>query len=196
MEERKEKALEVARGYFHKYGYRRASLSDLIEEIGISKPTFYNYFKNKEELFFAVMLEAYTEFHYQYTTQEKTATNAMERLQLFVSTFGWFLDTYPIYRDLFKPNNDLLPKWMQSRYSKDFFAEGVETVKSILEQGLDEGIFRADLDVPKTALLVYYVIVSVLSNDPGIFKKAGGPAYEVDVPTLITLIGQGLLSRE
>jgi AcrR family transcriptional regulator len=196
MEEKKEKALEKAREYFHRYGYRKASLSQLIAEIGISKPTFYNYFKNKEELFFSVMLETYNEFHYQISMKEKSATNAMEKLESYVTTFSWFLDTYPIYRDLYRPANDLITKWLQSRYSKDFFFEGVETVRSILEQGAEEGIFSPELDIGKSALLVYYTIVSVLSTDPGIFRKANGPEYLIDTPTLVDLIAKGLLSRE
>ena len=142
------------------------------------------------------MTEAYNEFHYQYMVQEKAATNAVERLQIFVSTFGWFLDSYPIHRDLFRPNNDLLAKWTQSRQSKDFFAEGVETMHSILEEGVEEGTFRSDLDVDRYALLVYYTIVSVLSNDPALFGKNGAPPYAVDAESLSTLLCRGLLARE
>ncbi len=196
MEEKKEKTLETAREYFHKFGYRKASLSDLIAEIGISKPTFYNYFKNKEELFYTVMLETYNEFHYQYTMREKSATNAMEKLESYIATFAWFLDTYPIYRDLFKPGNDLMTKWVQSRYCRDFFSEGVEIVRSILEQGIEEGIFSSGFDAEKTSLLVYYLVVSILSTDPGIYCKPGGPDYRIDASGIIRLLGQGLLKRD
>lgn len=195
MEEKKEKALEVAREYFHKYGYRKASLSDLIEEIGISKPTFYNYFKNKEELFYAVMLATYNEFHYEYSQREKNAANALEKLQTYIETFAWFLDRFPIYRDLYKPGNDLMAKWSQSRYSRDFFSEGVESVASIIEEGVQEGIFSGDLDIQKYSLLIYYTLLAALSNDPNLYRKAGQPEYAIDVPALIRIIGHGLLIR-
>ncbi len=195
MEEKKEKALEVAREYFHKYGYRKASLSDLIEEIGISKPTFYNYFKNKEELFYAVMLATYNEFHYEYSQREKKAANALEKLQTYIETFAWFLDRFPIYRDLYKPGNDLMAKWSQSRYSRDFFSEGVESVASIIEEGVQEGIFSADLDIQKYSLLIYYTLLAALSNDANLYRKTGQPEYVVDVPALIRIIGHGLLIR-
>lgn len=195
MEEKKEKALEVAREYFHKFGYRKASLSDLIEEIGISKPTFYNYFKNKEELFYAVMLATYNEFHYQYSQQEKSAANALEKLQVYIETFAWFLDKFPIYRDLYKAGNDLMAKWAQSRYSKDFFSEGVDAVASILEEGVQEGIFSKDLDVGKNSLVIYYVVLSALSTDPEVYQKTDQAEYRIDVQSLIKIIGHGLLVR-
>jgi AcrR family transcriptional regulator len=195
MEEKKERTLQAAREHFHTHGYRKASLSDLISEIGISKPTFYNYFKNKEELFYAVMLEAYTEFNYRYSTKVKNATNAMEKLEGYVSTFAWLMDAYPIYRDLYRPGNDLMPKWSQSRYCRDFFAEGVQTLESILEEGVSEGIFSGECDLEKCAFLIYYILFSVLSTDPALFNKPDGPTYSVDVPTLIRLVGNGILIR-
>ena len=195
MEEKKEKTIEKAREYFHTHGYRGASLSALIAEIGISKPTFYNYFKNKEELFYTVMLETYNEFHYQYDQRAKSAPNAMEKLDIFITTFAWFLDSYPIFRDLFKPGNDLLARWAQSRYSKDFFAEGVEIVRSILEQGIEQGIFGSDIDVGECAQLLYYLVHSTLSNDPNLFRRQGQPEIKIDARTLVKVLGRGILAR-
>jgi AcrR family transcriptional regulator len=196
MEEKKEKTIEKAREYFHAYGYRGASLSALIAEIGISKPTFYNYFKNKEELFTTVMLETYNEFHYQYNQQVRSAANAMEKLDLFITTFAWFLDAFPIFRDLFKPDNDLLTRWSQSRYAKDFFAEGVEIVRSILDQGIEEGIFSQDMDPGQSALLLYHLTLTTLSTDPNLFGRDGQPAYRIEAAALVKVVGKGILTRE
>jgi AcrR family transcriptional regulator len=196
MEEKKEKAIEKAREYFHVYGYRGASLSALISDIGISKPTFYNYFKNKEELFSTVMLETYNEFHYQFNQRARSAPNAMEKLDLFITTFAWFLDTYPIFRDLFKPGNDLMPRWAESRSAKDFFTEGVEIVRSILEQGVEEGIFDAGIDPGECAFLLHYLVLVTLSTDPNLFQKPGSPTVRIDARSLVSIVGKGILARE
>ncbi len=196
MEEKKERTIEKAREYFHLYGYRGASLSALIADIGISKPTFYNYFKNKEELFNAVMLETYNEFHYQYNQKVRGAPNAMEKLDVFITTFSWFLDTYPIFRDLFRPGNDLLARWAESRYAKDFFAEGVEVIRSILEQGIEEGIFEKEADLPATAALLYYLVLTTLSSDPNLFNSPAAPPITVDARTLVRILGRGILARD
>jgi AcrR family transcriptional regulator len=195
MEEKKEKAIEKAREYFHTYGYRGASLSALIAEIGISKPTFYNYFKNKEELFHTVMQETYNEFHYQYNQHARRTTNAMEKLDSFISTFAWFLDAYPLFRDLFRPGNDLLSHWADSRHAKDFFAEGVEIVRSIIEQGLDEGIFSKEIDPPALAFHLYYMILMTLSTEPGLFQHGVQPALRIDAKAVVKIFGAGILIR-
>jgi len=192
MEEKKERTIEKAREYFHKYWYRKASLSDLIAEIGISKPTFYNYFKNKEQLFASVMLSTYNEFQYEFTQRSKTASSAVERLEIFVHTYAWFLENYPLFKDLYIPGNDLLPRWIKSRSSKDLFAEGVETVKGIIIQGQEEGIFDPQLNSEAASLILYNTIVSLLSQDLTTYQRKKSPPYQVDMDTLLRLLGTGL----
>ncbi|MBN2553203.1 MAG: TetR/AcrR family transcriptional regulator [Spirochaetales bacterium] len=196
MEEKKERTIEKAREYFHEFWYRKASLSDLIAEIGISKPTFYNYFKNKEQLFTSVMLATYNEFQYEFTQRSKSAASAVEKLEIFVHTYAWFLDTYPLYRDLYIPGNDLMPRWIKSRSSKDLFAEGVETVKGIIAQGQEEGIFAAEIDPEAASLIVYNTIVLLLSQDLTIFQRKNKPPYAVDIDTLLRILGTGLAVRD
>ncbi|HYW81724.1 MAG TPA: hypothetical protein VFB30_00605, partial [Spirochaetia bacterium] len=108
---------------------------------------------------------------------------------------AWFLDSYPIFRDLFKPGNDLLARWAESRYSKDFFAEGVELVRSILEEGIEQGIFGAEIDVGECAQLLYYLVHSTLSNDPNLFRRQGQPEIKIDARTLVKVLGRGILAR-
>ncbi len=196
MEEKKERTIEKARQYFHRYWYRKASLSRLIAEIGISKPTFYNYFKNKEQLFNAVMLATYDEFQYEFNQRSKTASSAMEKLDIFVRTYSWFLETYPLYKDLYTPGNDLMPRWVKSRYSKDLFAEGVATIRAIIEQGQEEGIFQKDLDPEKTGLVVYSTIVHLLSCDANLFQRKNKPAFQLDLDILLRILGQGLIAED
>lgn len=195
MEEKKERTIEKAREYFHRHWYSKASLSELIAEIGISKPTFYNYFKNKEELFNTVMLATYDEFQYEYNQRSKTAASAMERLDVFLRTYAWFLEAFPLYRDLYKPGNDLMPRWIKSRSAKDLFAEGVETVRAIVEQGQEEGSFDPEVDAAKAAFVVYNTITLLLSHDFSAYARGGRGGYEPDLQLVLRIVGLGLLRR-
>jgi len=196
MEEKKEKTIEKAREYFHRHWYRKASLSDLIAEIGISKPTFYNYFKNKEELFNSVMLATHDEFQYEFNQRSKAAASAMERLDIFLRTYAWFLDAFPLYRDLYQPGNDLMPRWIKSRSAKDLFAESVETLRAIVEQGQEEGSFDPQIDPAKAALILYNAIVLLLSHDFSVFARSGRGGYQLDLDLLLRIVGLGLLRRD
>jgi AcrR family transcriptional regulator len=49
-EERKTEILDCAQKLFYEQGYNNTSVNTIIETIGVSKGTFYHYFKSKEEL--------------------------------------------------------------------------------------------------------------------------------------------------
>lgn len=57
-ESRRQLIADTALEVFKEVGYERASMAEISARVGGSKATLYNYFKSKEELFAAVMLEA------------------------------------------------------------------------------------------------------------------------------------------
>lgn len=52
--------LEAALRVFSRYGVKRTSMSDLCEEAGVSRQTFYNNYRNKDDILRA-LIRAYTE---------------------------------------------------------------------------------------------------------------------------------------
>ena len=50
MDEQRNKIIDLALERFKQYGIRSVSIDDLCHELGMSKKTFYVYFKQKDEL--------------------------------------------------------------------------------------------------------------------------------------------------
>jgi AcrR family transcriptional regulator len=57
-ETRRQTILDVASRVFREMGYERASMDEVSQRGGGSKATIYNYFSNKEELFFEVIFQS------------------------------------------------------------------------------------------------------------------------------------------
>jgi AcrR family transcriptional regulator len=53
-QEQRDAILDAAFRRFARYGYRRTSLGDIAEEVGLSRPALYHYFRNKEDVFRAL----------------------------------------------------------------------------------------------------------------------------------------------
>ena len=92
-DERREAILDVAEACFLAEGYDATSMSTIAARVGGSKGTLYNYFKNKEELFAAMMQRVCTEIQDTLRgwgsslddsgmAQERTATAAEAILEL------------------------------------------------------------------------------------------------------------------
>lgn len=58
---RRQSIMEIATELFREVGYERASMAMIAARVGGSKATLYNYFKSKEELFAAAMMDAMEE---------------------------------------------------------------------------------------------------------------------------------------
>src|SRR5690606_17165951 len=54
---RRQGIIDIARAVFMEDGYASASMNSIAARVGGSKGTLYNYFRSKEELFVAVMLD-------------------------------------------------------------------------------------------------------------------------------------------
>lgn len=55
-EERRNEILDTAERLFVSKGYMKATVNDILQEIGIAKGTFYHYFKSKEEVMDAIIM--------------------------------------------------------------------------------------------------------------------------------------------
>jgi len=55
-EQRRNSILEAAKKVFFKVGYAKATMDDIAKFAEITKPTVYQYFRSKDELFFSLML--------------------------------------------------------------------------------------------------------------------------------------------
>lgn len=50
-DKKRQSILDAAVSQFSQYGYRKTSMEDIAREAGISRPSLYSYFENKEEIF-------------------------------------------------------------------------------------------------------------------------------------------------
>ena len=55
-EERKAEILDVAERLFTSKGYNKTTISDILDEIGVARGTFYYHFKSKEEVMDAIIM--------------------------------------------------------------------------------------------------------------------------------------------
>jgi AcrR family transcriptional regulator len=61
-EERREQILQIAAEVFSSKGYRMASVSDIVEQAGIGRGTFYIYFDSKKDIFLELIEKYFRDF--------------------------------------------------------------------------------------------------------------------------------------
>jgi len=135
-----EAALKVIK---HK-GFHKARMSDIAKEAGISYGLVYHYFKNKENLFDAILDRWWKGlFHLMTTISEGSDYDVYKKLRLIIN---YFLDTYQSNHELV---NIFITEISRSttnltRNRLDCFKEFMSLTDKVIVEGQEKEVLRRD----------------------------------------------------
>ncbi|WP_158095148.1 TetR/AcrR family transcriptional regulator [Gottfriedia luciferensis] len=145
----KDKILAVALALFSKNGYEGTSLSEIARAVGIQKPSIYNHFKSKEEIFLTIY-ENILWLHVKKVEElikEIQELTAKEQLyQILHLTFQYYIEfedqsTFLNRAVFFSPESlkeELHKQFMESE-------EAMSTIlRSVISKGINNGEIRAE----------------------------------------------------
>lgn len=87
-EQRRLEVLLAAARTFSRYGYHIATLDDVADELGVTKPAIYYYAKSKDELLFACGEKALSELQDALDRSVEPGSNGLERLTRFFRLYS------------------------------------------------------------------------------------------------------------
>jgi TetR/AcrR family transcriptional regulator, cholesterol catabolism regulator len=188
---RRDELLELAAKMFADRGLRATTVRDIADSAGILSGSLYHHFSSKEEMVDEVLRGFLDWLFTRYQEIVATEDNPMERLKgLFMTSFEAIEDRHAqvvIYQDEAKRLADQ-PRFA---YLEDRNKEQRKMWLDVLNQGIEEGCFRPDIDVD----LVYRFIrdttwVSVRWYQPG------GPLTAEEVGRQYLTIVLGGITKE
>jgi AcrR family transcriptional regulator len=92
--DRERQMLEVAEEVFAAHGYRAASMDDIAERVGVSKPMLYEYFGSKDGLMLACIARARTELYDATNAAMAGATDPEDMLWRGLLAYFEFVDAH------------------------------------------------------------------------------------------------------
>ena len=161
----RDKIIEQATQKMRQVGIKSISIDDICHEIGISKKTFYVHFDTKDDLV-AAMLRKHENFLQTSVRQAIEGKTVLELLLGFMQIAGETMDVRqipPLVHDLKKYYPILYKEHLDN---VRMFAQ--EVMREQIARGVQEGIFRADLDVDKTATIMSFAHNEMLNVAPTI----------------------------
>ncbi|SCG85697.1 TetR/AcrR family transcriptional regulator [Methanobacterium congolense] len=161
-EQRQNDIIDAARKLFAAKDFDEVSMNEIAEEVGLGKSTLYLYFKNKESLYFAVVLRGTRIWAEMVKKEVKKGNTGLEKLILYGNANRRFSNEYPDYfRLLYSPTSIKKQFDMDKMTSSGEFQEVRELFKEIMfigidsiEKGRDEGEIRSDVDPTEAAILL------------------------------------------
>jgi len=166
MEERKQNIIQnVARIYLEQ-GIRNVTLDDVASELGISKKTLYQHFADKRDLVSQVVDFFLEDAEYEFKRNRNG--NAIDNMFLVRKHVAFILKFYNnrIEHDLKKSYPDLHEKINKIKRQR-IFDNTIENLK----QGMEEKMYRNDLDSYFIAKLQLERMLYTLNPDYQIFEE-------------------------
>lgn len=163
--------LEAAAELFKQHGFKNVTMDDLARRAGISKKTLYQYFENKAD----VVAQTH-----QYMHQSQSKACDMASLGGKNAIEGMLKVTELLDR-MYERINPIAISELQRFYPETYmqfrkamFIKSAESIAENMKRGMEEGLYRTDLDIDVLSRLKIEVALLIFQPD-GLFS--GTPSY-------------------
>lgn len=183
------KLVEVARILFAKKGLENTTMNDIAVASKKGRRTLYTYFKNKEELYYAVIeteLERLTQ-----KMSEVAVKNIPPEEKLLELVFAHL----NLIKEAVLRNGNLRAEffrdiWMVEKVRKNFDLAEIDLIQKVLTEGIRQQIFEIQ-NLPLVSDIIHYCIKGL--EVPYIYGRLGeGLNQETCKPMVRTLLNKAL----
>jgi len=185
----REKILEAASQKMQ-LGIRSVSVDDICRDLGMSKKTFYVYFKTKDALVDALLRrkEEFMVAEVARKTQGRAMVDMLFDLIKMLKNLNDVRQIPPLVYDLKKYYPQQLAEHLQrlKMHNRDIVAR-------LLQQGIDEHLLRKDIEVPATARVMASLHQILLDK---MTEGNKHPNVIADSKVAIDIFFRGLVSEE
>lgn len=155
--------LEAAITVFAENGYHKSQVSKIAKEAGVADGTIYLYFKNKEDILISLFREKLGELVEKFQTSLEHITNAEDAIRTICRIHYTELEAdvdfaYVTQIELRQSNMDM--RVAIGQVVKPY----IQLLESVINQGIESGLFRADLDTKLTRLLLFGAMDEVVTT--------------------------------
>jgi AcrR family transcriptional regulator len=161
-QEHEKEILIAAETIFCLKGYEEASMDEIAKEAQFTKRTVYQYFENKDDLYFAVVLKGLKKLFSKINEANKKEQSGYEKLERSCKSYFQFYRENPEFIRLLnywghvrrKSSNESRNKNELIQFNNIMFHD----IADIIEVGIADGSIQLGLDSEKTALCLMFLI--------------------------------------
>ncbi|WP_245954340.1 TetR/AcrR family transcriptional regulator [Paenibacillus flagellatus] len=170
---RRNDIIDAAEKLFFDKGYDSTTIDDVAKTAEFSKRTVYVYFNSKEQLYFEIMLRGYKLLNRMMADefQRDAPRSALDGIRRIGDALYRFSREYPNYFNAileYENGERDFDKSVPDRSREECYEQGeivLGHLVRLLNQGMEEGTVRPDIDAAGTALVLWACTV-------GVFKTA------------------------
>ncbi|MCX7774170.1 MAG: TetR/AcrR family transcriptional regulator [Clostridia bacterium] len=165
---REEDIVSAAEKVFSQKGYEAASMDEIAKEAEFTKRTLYQYFENKEELYYAVLLKGFKRLATYMADASENQPTGFDTLKASFTAYFKFYKDYPHIIRMLAYMGHINKKIPESSTKRGGFLtmnnELFSAAAKVIAQGKADGSIRPDLDSSKTACSIIFLLTGFLNQ--------------------------------
>lgn len=168
-EQRRKYILDIAEKLFFIHGYDDVSMNDISYEVGLNKATIYRYFKNKESLYFSIVLRGMGIFNEMLKSKVRDGKTGIEKLELAGRAYFEFYKNYPDYHDAYLYSKSKRFEFKEIEHSSQIDSLAKDVMKIIcdaIKEGIDDKTMRNSLNPVQVAVFVAVTAERIVELSP------------------------------
>ena len=138
--------IDAAIEVFGRNGFQNSTISEIAQKANVAEGTIYQYFRNKEDLFFSIAIDKTKEFCGELELHLQGITGSINKVRKFVWYYIHHLQANPEYARAL-----MLEMRVNRNFNKtktyETFTPMTHRILEIIEEGQEEGTIRKDVDI-------------------------------------------------
>lgn len=176
--DRREQILAAATRLFSQKGYHGTALQEIADEVGVTRPSFYYYFKSKDEILETAIDVALSRAEGIIAVVEREDRSPTEKLQEFIEKYVGINAAYAEVPVLFRTFHELSPAFAQEVRARRASID--HHLAELIEQGVQSG------EMQTSAPLVAAFCVLGAINWMHIWYRDDGPLTWQEIAALFS----------
>lgn len=169
---KRQQILQAAYAVFSSKGYHRATVDEIISLADTGKGTVYNYFVNKEQLFYTLIKECSMPFQIIIEGIVNSTEPPLEKVEMIIKAFlEFYVKNANLWRVMMHEvrgfgdaGSSNFTREQLDKY-KTCFCETIGMIEKVLLEAQEKGFIRESCDAAKAAHGLFSVIVTFVFRD-------------------------------
>lgn len=158
---RENEIMDAAEKIFARSGYEKTSVDEIAAESQYTRKTIYQHFKNKEDLYMAIVVKGFKQLLFCIRQEKKDADCGFEKLRKMGMAYYQFYQRHPDTFRLMSLVGHIKSKEENTENHKEFDNINdmiVEEIAHAINEGKQDGSVRNDLDTTMAIFAAQFMI--------------------------------------
>ncbi len=186
---KRDAVLTAAARLFNRSGFHATALDDVAKVLGVTKPTIYHYFSNKDEILFECTRRGLAAISAAATKASLAGGNGLERLRSLMTEYATVM-TQDFGRCITLTSEADLSEASKAEFRR-IKREVDRTVRAVVSEGMQDGSIA-----PGDPKLVTFAVTGALNWIARWFDESGPMSVEEVSKAFVDTLVRGLAPRE